>query len=139
MSSGRGYKVGMRGANKSAGRKDIRSRQKKKYQRGEKNAQHMMFEHQDAQSERNSMPALTILIRMKDEEQEENITQDMVDIRKQHISIMNDFKYLNNYLDENVTSDYEMTSWDEEDFMSNEEYNQMIDDAFAEAEKWADY
>jgi len=30
-------------------------------------------------------------------------------------------------------------SWDEEDFMTTEEYNQMVDDAFEKAERWSDF
>ena len=156
MSSGKGYKVGMRGASKSAGSKDIRSRQKRKLTRGEKSAQHMMFEHQDAQSERNSMPPLTILIRMKENDKfrtNQEIQQNKILCQK----IMTEFKDLEYYLNENLMKDDDGMSWveedfmtqneeeaeevvsmDEEDFMTIEEYNQMVDDAFERAERYSD-
>ena len=65
MSLGKGYKVGCRCASKSGGKKDIRSRQRSKFTRGEKTARHMMSEYQDAQVERETQPSITILIRMK--------------------------------------------------------------------------
>ena len=137
MSSGKGYKVGMRGASKSAGSKDIRSRQRK-FTRGEKSAQHMMFEHQDAQSERNSMPPLTILIRMK-ENDKFRTNQEILQNKILCQNIMTEFKDLEYYLNENLMKDDDGMSWDEEDFMTTEEYNQMVDDAFERAERYSDF
>ena len=138
MSSGKGYKVAMRGASKSGGSKDIRSRQKRKFTRGEKRAQHMIFEHQDAQSERDSMPALTILIRMK-ENDKFRANQELQQNKILCQNIMTEFKDLEYYLNENLMKDDDGMSWDEEDFMTTEEYNQMVDDAFERAERWSDF
>ena len=138
MSSGKGYKVAMRGARKSGGNKDIRSRQKRKFTRGEKRAQHMIFEHQDAQSERISMPPLTILIRKK-ENDKFRANQELQQNKILCQNIMTEFKDLEHYLNENLMKDDDGMSWDEEDFMTTEEYNQMVDDAFERAERWSDF
>ena len=151
MSSNKGLMIGMRSGRKSGGRKsggrksggrksggqrDIRSRQKSNHHRGEKKSQHMMLEHQSAQSESNSMPHHTILIRMNDRSA---VNEEIKQTKKLCHKIMNDFKDLDNYFNENLNKDYEMISWDEEDFFSNEEYNRMIDEAFENAERYADY
>lgn len=120
MSSGKGYRVGMRGASKSGGRKDIRSRQKRKFTRGEKRAQHMMFEHQDAQSESNSISPLTILIRKKKNDKFRT-NQEINQNKTLFQNIMAEFKGLEYYLNENLLKDADGMSSDEEDSMTQNE------------------
>ncbi len=138
MSLGKGYKVGYRCASKSGGKKDIRSRQRSKFTRGEKTARHMMFEHQDAQVERETQPSITILLRTK-ETDKFRTSQELEETKNHHRNIITAFKNLDNYINENLNKEHEMMSWDEEDFMTTEEYNQMVDDAFANAERWSDF
>lgn len=138
MSLGKGYKVGYRSASKSGGKKDIRSRRRRNFTRGEKTSQHMMYEHQDAQVERETQPSITILIRMK-ENDKFRANQELEETKNHHRNIITAFKNLDNYINENLIKDDDRMSWDEEDFMTTEEYNQMVDDAFANAERWSDF
>jgi hypothetical protein len=98
----------------------------------------MMFEHQDAQVERETQPSITILLRTKETD---NFTtsQELEETKNHHRTIITAFKNLDNYINENLNKEHEMMSWDEEDFMTTEEYNQMVDDAFANAERWSDF
>lgn len=138
MSLGQGYKVGYRSASKSGGKKDIRSRRRRNFTRGENTARHMMYEHQDAQVERETQPSITILLRTK-ETDKFTTSQELEETKNHHRNIITAFKNLDNYINENLNKEHEMMSWDEEDFMTTEEYNQMVDDAFANAERWSDF
>ncbi len=141
MSLGKGYKVGYRSASKSGGRKDIRSRRRRNFTRGENTARHMMFEHQDAQVERETQPSITILLRTK-ETDKFTTSQELEETKNHHRNIITAFKDLEYYLNENLIKDDDRMSWneeeteewesmDEEELMKKyypEEYQKMLDD-----------
>lgn len=140
--STKGYQVAMRGVRKAKGRKNDRSKKRLNYTLGNRSVERQARWNQQLDEYYQSRKSEMEPIQMEPTQMEiKNIPKDdvlqLIESYKEVIDSI--ITNIINIIDDDDYDNYNDDDDDEFAHLSDEEYRQMIDDTFADAERWADF